>query len=368
MTLKEPYKTRLGLLRKSLADLNLSAFLVSHPENRRYLSGYSATDSQLDESSGFLLITPRQQLLLTDFRYEIQARQEAPGYKIVIYKRGLAAEISRLVKHYKLQRVGFESAHMIYRNYELLKDQTEALWQPVVGQVENLRVRKDATELKAINKSLRITEKAFQLTLEHLKPGLMEVEAARFLDETMLKLGADEPAFDTIMASGPHAALPHAVPTIRKIKEGEPIVIDCGAKRNGYSADMTRTVILGTPPPWLKNIYQIVRQAQLAAIAALRPGMATSEADAIARRHITEHGFGPHFGHSLGHGVGLATHEAPALSQFRSTVLEPGMVVTVEPGIYLGGRGGVRLEEMVTITETKARVMNKDHFFYKWPD
>ena len=368
MTLKEPYKTRLNLLRKGMADLNLSALLVSRPENRRYLSGYSATDPQLDESSGFLMITSRQQLVLTDFRYDIQARKEAAGYKIVVYKNGLAPSVGALLKRFKVARLGFESDHMIYRNYELLKGQTDAYLQPVTGLVEKLRVRKDATELKAITRSLRITEKAFQLTLEQLKPGLTEVEAARFLDESMLRLGADEPAFDTIVASGPNAALPHAVPTIRKIREGEPIVIDCGARRNGYGSDMTRTVVLGTPPAWLKTIYLIVRQAQLSAIAALKPGLTTSEADATARRHIEDQGYGPYFGHSLGHGVGLATHEAPALSQLRSTVLEQGMVVTVEPGIYLEGRGGVRLEEMVTITDEKAKVINKDRHFYNWLD
>lgn len=358
----------MNLLRKSMAETKLSALLVSRPENRRYLSGYTATDSQLDESSGCLLITSRQQLLLTDFRYEIQARTEAAGYRIVIHKKGLAQEIAALVKHFRIERLGFESDHMIYRNYELLKAGTEAFLQPVTGQVERLRVKKDAGELKAITKALRITEKAFQLTLERLKLGLMEVEAARFLDDTMLRLGADEPAFDTIVASGPNAALPHAVPTIRKIKEGEPVVIDCGAKLDGYGSDMTRTVILGNPAPWLKTVYRIVRQAQLLAIAALKPGLTTSEADTIARRHIEKQGYGPHFGHSLGHGVGLATHEAPSLSQLRSTVLEPGMVVTVEPGIYLEGRGGVRLEEMLAITENKARIINKNKHFYDWLD
>ena len=217
-----------------------------------------------------------------------------------------------------------------------------------------------------MTKALRITEAAFAETAAFIKPGKTEIELSRFFYDAVLRHGGEGLAFDTIAASGPNAALPHAEPTNRRIKTGETVIIDCGAKYKGYSADMTRTIILGKPKPWIKEIYSTVRQAQLLALKGLRPGMRTDAADALARDYIEKSGYGPKFGHSLGHGVGLATHEAPRLSRLRPTELEPGMVVTVEPGIYLEGRGGVRLENMALITPKGVRVLNRDQTFYPW--
>jgi len=191
---------------------------------------------------------------------------------------------------------------------------------------------------------------------------------ADYLEKNMLQLGAEGPAFPSIVASGPNAALPHAVPTKKRIRTGETVVIDCGAKYQGYCADLSRTIVLGGARPWIRKIYRLVRQAQIAAIRGLRPGLGSDQADALAREIIETGGFGPQFGHALGHGVGLATHEAPSLSKFRPAPLQPGMIVTVEPGIYLEGRGGVRLEEMVLITEKDARLLNRDKHFYDWTE
>jgi len=364
------YNDRLKKLRQELSETDLPALLVSRPENRRYLSGFTAEDPQLDESSGCLLITRRRQFLLTDFRYAVQARKEAADFEIEVYWQGQAQDVGRLVKRFRLRRLGFEENHLTVQAHRLLVKEigrkTEMIAAP--GLVEKMRAVKDPGEIRLITQALRITEKSLQQTLAFMQSGRTESETAEFLEKTMVKLGAEGPAFPSIVASGPNAALPHAVPGRRKIKDGETIVIDCGAKYQGYCADLSRTIVLGRVRPWIREIYRLVRRAQVEAIRGLRPGLNSDQADALAREIIEAGGYGPQFGHALGHGVGLATHEAPSLSRFRPAPLEPGMVVTVEPGIYLEGRGGVRLEEMVLITEKGARLLNRDKHFYDWTE
>ena len=350
-----------------MSEENLNGYLVFRPENRRYLSGYTAKDTQLDESSGFLFITPRRQFLITDFRYQIQAMKEAQGFEVVLYQTGPAQTAAGLAGRYNIRSLGFEEEIMSVKFHRQLVENL-ANAQPVpVALVERLRAVKDADEIKSITKALRLIEKVLQRTWDYLTPGKSEIEIARFIDSAMKEYGAEEPAFETIVASGPNAALPHAVPTGRKIKEGETIVIDCGALLNGYRSDITRTIVLGQPEPWIMQIYSVVRQAQNAAIAGIKAGMMSDQADALARDVIDSAGYGPYFGHSLGHGVGLATHEMPSLSKNRPGRLEADMVVTVEPGIYLEGKGGVRLEQMVRITENGCKVINRDGTFYDWP-
>ncbi|MFH1136649.1 MAG: Xaa-Pro peptidase family protein [Pseudomonadota bacterium] len=368
MNAPEPFSARLKALGREMADAAFPALLIGKPENRRYLSGFTALDSQLDETSGYLLITADRQLLLTDSRYEIQAEREAKGFGVRIYQSGAPRLISEILKESRISRLGFEEDHLTVKTHRLLKAEFPGLFlEAAPGLMEKLRILKDQQEIKLLTRALGITEKAFAHTLSFLEPGRTEKETAHFLDEAMVKLGAEGPAFETIIASGPNAALPHAVPSKRKIRAGEPIVMDFGAKYDGYGADMTRTMVLGTPPPWLRKIYGVVRQAQVAALGFLGPGKSVIEADATARNIIAQAGYGENFGHSLGHGVGLSTHEPPSLSRFREGTLQPGMVVTVEPGIYLKGRGGVRLEEMVLITPEGARVLNRDKHFYSWP-
>lgn len=359
--------SRLTALRAKMQKNNITGLLVLRPENRRYLSGYKANDAQLDESSGCLLITRRRQFLLTDFRYKTQAEKEAAGFDVLIYQAGPVKLIGALVRRLKIKILGFEDDFMTCRIHNLLTEElTGVEIKSSDGLVEDLRQLKDDDEVGRITKALRITEAALAKTIDFLEPGRTELETARFFENTILQLGADGIAFDTIVASGPNAALPHAVPGKRKIKSGETVIIDCGAKLNGYCSDMTRTIIHGAPPNWIKEIYMVVRKAQLQALKDIKPGMMSGEADEIARSVIEKAGFGQYFGHSLGHGVGLATHEAPSLSRLRPRRLQPGMIITIEPGIYLEGRGGVRLEEMVLITENKARLLNRDKYFYDW--
>jgi len=351
-------------------EAQLPALLVSRPENRNYLSGFTAEDPQLDESSGCLLITQRRQFLLTDFRYAVQARKEAVDFQIEVYRQGQAQAVGRLVKRFRLRRLGFEESHLTVHAHRLLVKEigqkTEMIAEP--GLVEKMRAIKDPGEIRLITQALRITEKSLHQTIAFIQPGRTELEVADYLEKNMLQLGAEGPAFPSIVASGPNAALPHAVPTKKRIRTGETVVIDCGAKYQGYCADLSRTIVLGGARPWIRKIYRLVRQAQIAAIRGLRPGLGSDQADALAREIIETGGFGPQFGHALGHGVGLATHEAPSLSKFRPAPLQPGMIVTVEPGIYLEGRGGVRLEEMVLITEKDARLLNRDKHFYDWTE
>jgi Xaa-Pro aminopeptidase len=368
MILPELHTERLMALRRSMSEKNIPALLIKRPENRHYLSGFSATDPQLDESSGCLLITQDQALLLTDFRYQIQAEREAPGYELVIYSNGMPKSVGELSKKFQLNRIGFEEDHLTVGTHELLKSETQATWLPLNGLVESFRMLKDTVETELMTRALRITEEAFSRLTVFIQPGMTEIELKRFLEDTMIELGADGPAFETIAASGPNAALPHAVPERRHIREHETIVIDFGAKFKGYCSDMTRTLVLGQPPDWIKEIYALVRKAQRYAIEHIKAGMKTDEADSLARQIIEDGGFGPHFGHSLGHGLGLATHEKPSLSRFRSMVLEPGMIVTIEPGIYIKDLGGVRLEEMIQITRDGCMLLNKDETFYAWGD
>ncbi|MBW2062018.1 MAG: aminopeptidase P family protein [Deltaproteobacteria bacterium] len=345
----------------------LSSLWIARPENRRYLSGFTAMDPQLNETSGSLLITLRNQYLLTDSRYEIQAAREAQGYTVVCSGPGPIPALARLVKKNRIAKLGFEGDHVTVTTHQELADLLKGVQTvPVNYLVERLRLIKDSHEVRKIVRALRITEAALTETLNFLQPGRTEKEAARYLEETMVDLGAEGPAFETIVASGPNAALPHAVPSGRRIKESEPVIIDCGARYKGYAADMTRTVFLGRPRLLMKRIYQVVRQAQLMALQNIKPGLTTGQADAYARDVIEAAGYGPNFGHSLGHGVGLATHEAPSLSQTRPVELLEGMVVTIEPGIYLKGRGGVRLEEMVLLKQNGCRLLNKDRTFFNF--
>lgn len=350
-----------------MRQAKISAFLILRPENRFYFSGFTALDPQLNESSGALFITMKKQYLITDFRYEIQAAKEARGFDILLYEPSLASSLFRLVKKHRLTNLGFEEDQLTFAAHSNIKKTIKSVnLKPAGALIDLLRLYKNRTEIQRIVDALRITEKALSETVKQLKPGQSEKDVAHFLEEAMFRYGADGPAFDSIVASGPNAALPHAVPGKRRIKNSETIIIDCGAKYKGYGADITRTIVLGPVPAWIKKIYSITRKAQLAALSGIRPGLSADKADALARDIIQEEGYGPFFGHSLGHGVGLATHEAPSLSPLRKNILKTDMIVTVEPGIYLKGRGGVRLEEMILLTKEGNRLLNKDTQFYRF--
>ncbi|MDR0621504.1 MAG: aminopeptidase P family protein [Deltaproteobacteria bacterium] len=354
---------RLDKLRE-LIDKNLIwGLIITCPENRRYYSGFTATDPMLAESSGALLIVPKKAYLLTDGRYLEVAGQEAPDFEVVdTGPGGLGRTVANLIK--RSHTLAFEPKYFTFSQFWHCRSDGGLNLVPCPFDPSDLRAAKSPDELNNIEKALEITEKALGWLFERLEPGWTEGEAAWFLDSTFRELGAQGPSFDTIVASGPRASLPHAEPGEKKIQEGELVVIDCGARYRGYAADITRTYIKGQPQKWQADIYRTVREAQLKAIEVMGPGVPCRMVDKVARDHIAEAGHSEHFGHSLGHGVGLAIHESPSLNPRSVRRLEPGAVVTVEPGIYLPGQGGVRLEQLVLITEDGAKVLNRDRHFY----
>ncbi len=364
-------KLRVDRLRRLLEREGLDGLLVLGPFNRRYLTGFTPDDGQPGESSGAVLVSETAFILATDGRYALTARDQAPLAEVQIYERGLAASLPDLVERAGVRRLGFEAEWISVAGRDRLaaalgRTDPGAELVPAVGLVEELRRVKDETELSLITRAVRLTEAAFQAVARDLTPGWTERRAAWAVEEAMRRAGADEAAFPPIVAAGPNSAEPHAQPTDRVIETGEPVLFDIGARWGGYRADMSRTIVLGEPDDRFKEIYAVVRRAQRAAIDGLGPGMDGDAADALAREVIAKAGFGENFGHALGHGVGLATHEAPSLAARQTDPLVPGMVFTVEPGIYLPGWGGVRLEQMVVLEESGARVLNQDETFYEF--
>jgi Xaa-Pro aminopeptidase len=365
-----PYSKRVQLLLEELKKRSLAGIMVFQPENRRYLSGFKATDPQLNESSGFLIIGEGQAILGTDPRFEGEAQSQAKGFYPFIYRRGLEASWAEIDGRLKtFSRLAFEGLGVTFHTYRRLKKlirfTNKAIsFLPTYQIVEELRIRKEKREIEAITRSLKITEEAFLLVQKALRPGKTEKEIAWELKKTIHQKGGEDLAFEPIVASGPNAALPHAEPTEREIKKGEPILFDFGSKWKGYCSDLSRTLFLGPPSDRFKEVYTLVRQAQLQAEKGMKAGLTTVEADALARSVIDKGGYGRFFKHSLGHGVGLSTHELPSISPVKAAPLYSGMVVTIEPGIYLPGWGGVRLEDMVVIQKKGVRSLNQNKNFY----
>ena len=368
---RECFAARLSRFRKLMEENSLDAFLVAVPENRYYLSGYEAEDLQLTESSGYLLIGEFSQYLLTDFRYREEAEHEAPDFEAVIYSEGLPQVLPDLFSSLGVRRLGAEGHHISYRTYcevekALKTSRPKAEMVSSEGLIEGLRIVKEVQEVERIKKSIALTEKALCEVWEILAPGKKEKDLAWEIERRIREGGGEAVSFPPIVASGPNGALPHAVPTDRVIARGDAVILDLGSKLNHYCSDMTRTWIAGTPDVRLKEIYRIVREAQLAAQDAIRAGRDSVEIDGVARGIITEAGYGEQFGHGLGHGVGIAVHEKPGLRKRNPTVLEENMIITVEPGIYLPGFGGVRLEHMVRVAQTGCEILNRADLFYKF--
>ncbi len=354
-------------LKKNLQNRKLDALLVSQPDNRRYLSGFKAGDMNIAESSGALLVARRgQPLLLTDFRYQLEAEAEAVGFEVLVYKRGMLDLLKGVLSDRGIKRLAFESHYFLHRTAGKLEEMTRKIGvEPVAtsGLIERLRLCKSSVEIDRIRASVLLNEQVFQEVFRELKPGMTERQVAIKIETLMREKGAAGPSFESIVAGGPNGARPHAVPGDRPLKKGEPIVIDMGLVLAGYCSDMTRTVVLGEPDAKTRKIFRLVRQAQKAGIKAVRAGVTGAEVDRAARQIIEQAGYGAQFGHGLGHGVGLAVHEGPAFSSRYKKKLRAGMVVTVEPGIYLPDWGGVRLENMVVVTEQGCEVLNTDTTF-----
>jgi len=357
------YKNRLARFRKLLAKENFDTFLILIEENRRYLSGFIGEDHSFDESAGALLISASRAVLATDSRFELQARNEAPLFEIVKYEKGLEKALPAILATMHTQCLGFESTRLSCKAHQTItkKLKTEKLAVELIpseGLVENQRITKDEAEIEATRKALAIAETVFMNVIKTLKPGVTEKETAWRMDKEMHEAGADCVSFPTICAFGSNSALPHAIPTDRRLQANEPVLIDWGARLNGYCSDTTRTIVLGTPDKQFAKVYTTVRDAHRFAIDAIRSGVTGKAVDAIARNYIDSSGFKGKFGHGLGHGTGLAVHEGPRLSRFNDKPLDTGMIVTVEPGIYLPDWGGVRIENQVVVRENGAEVLN----------
>jgi Xaa-Pro aminopeptidase len=357
-------KKRIVRIKKKFSQINIDTFMVLVDENRRYLSGFCGHDTQFDESAGALFISESGLILATDSRYEEQASKEAPLYEIVCCKEGLAKQIPSIINTLGTKRLGFESVRVSYLEYNKIAKfiRTSGLKVKLVeteNVVESLRKIKNEQEIESIKKALLIAESVFSDIQRYIRAGITEKEAAWKIEKEIREAGAESISFPTIVASGPNSALPHAIPSDRKFKEGEPILFDWGAKVDGYCSDISRTIVIGKPDEMFKKIYNTVLDAQSMAIKAIKSGADSKSIDKIARKHIEIMGFKGRFEHSLGHGTGLSIHEQPRLSPLKNSILESQMVFTIEPGIYIPGWGGIRLENMVVVRKNKAEVLNK---------
>ena len=333
-------------------ELKVDALLVSGLPNIRYLTGFTGENAQL-------LLTPESQTLFTDPRFTIQASEEC-NCPVKIHSKGpLDQAVAETVRRRKLKRIGFEASRITYDVYLRLKQALPlgATLKPTAGVIEKLRMIKSDDEIARIRRSVLTNSKALEKTVSSIRPGLSEGDIAAELEYQMRRVGAEKPAFETIVAVGERSALPHARPTSRKLASDELLLIDMGACQDGYMSDMTRMLFLGRPSKRVGNMYKAVAEAQLAAIGAVRPGATSSQVDSKARRILELQGYGKAFVHSTGHGLGLEIHEAPRLGKRDKTRLEPGMVITIEPGAYIRGFGGVRIEDTVLVTKSGCEVL-----------
>lgn len=348
---EQSIKNRLKNFRKKLFEKGLDAALVTKRENYLYLSGFTGTFANL-------IITEKDAILVTDFRYVEQARVQAGNYVIIQYQGNLNDTLNSVIKEKGIRILGFENASVTHQKYSEYSEKLDVeKIQALDSAIEELRIIKDNEELDIIRKAVRIADEAFTHILKYIKPGVAEIEIAAELEYFMKKNGAKGPSFETIVASGHRAAMPHGVASDKKLELGDSITLDYGAINDDYCSDMTRTVFLGKPPEEMKRVYGIVLDAQQKALNGACKGLSGKDIDMIARNIIDENGYGSNFGHGLGHGVGLEIHEDPRLSPSGERTMENGMVVTVEPGIYVSGLGGVRIEDMIVIKDNAPMVL-----------
>jgi Xaa-Pro aminopeptidase len=346
---------RLLHARKLLADRGLDALFISNANSRRYLTGYTAEDHPPDESAGVAIITADRAVLITSKNNVDWAKEEAPDWEVVAQRYPWAIDVAEILTDVGARRVGFEEEALSVRDHSEVVKRSGQAWTliPLEMGVTNLRIIKDQREIDILARAAAVTDAALHEALARLDEGMSELQLQRELEDAMRRLGSTGPGFGTIVASGPNAARPHHATGSRVIEPGEPVVIDMGALWEGYTADLTRTICLGQPTPMLETVYNVVLDAQLAVLNGVRGGMLGKDVDALARDVITAAGYGDRFIHGLGHGVGLQIHEGPSAGM-RSTeadVIEAGMSLTIEPGIYIPEWGGVRTEDLVIITD-----------------
>lgn len=347
---------RLRALRDVMHERDLEALLVTTPANRRYLSGFTG-------SAGALLVTQDTALVFTDFRYRDQVGREAPNFELrqISSEEPLSKRFAEAVGALRLRCVAFEGNHVSVEQHAglvaAIKDLPAALISRT-GLVEDLRAIKGAAELATLRRAIAITDEGFKAWLPLLRPDISERQAAWLLEMALHDHGADGISFETIVGAGPNGANPHARASNELLGTGRPIVVDFGALLDGYHADLTRTIVLGEPDARFMQIYETVHAAQQRAIRGIKAGISGRDADALARDYLTESGYGEQFGHSLGHGVGLDIHEGPSLRSVNEQPLPAGCVVSVEPGVYLGDWGGVRIEDLVLVQPDSCEVLS----------
>jgi Xaa-Pro aminopeptidase len=348
---------RIERARALLVERNLDALVISNPYSRRYLTLHTGDDHGPDESGGIAIVGREAAKLIISTNNAEWAASESPDFEIIGWTLPWHDDVAEALKAIGASRVGFEEEALSVADYRKLLAETgeRVEWIALEGAIDNLRIIKDEAEIAAIAKASAITDQALTSALSRLEAGDSELDLKRMLEDAMRALGADGPGFGTIVASGPNAARPHHSSGDRRIQPGEPIIIDMGAEVDGYKADLTRTVCIGEPTPELAKVYTIVLDAHRAALASIRAGATGKDVDDAARNVISAAGYGDQFIHGLGHGVGLRIHEGPSASQRSSHVLAAGMTLTVEPGIYIPGWGGVRIENLVVVEEDGCR-------------
>jgi Xaa-Pro aminopeptidase len=345
---------RIAELRKSLKAENLDGMIVSHLDHVRYLCGFTGT-------AGLLVVTQKSADFFTDFRYQEQSAAQVKGARVSIVKK---QPLSCLADYPKLavrnRRYGYDAEYLTISGLDKLhKALSDCLFVKADKVLSELGWVKDSSELALIKEAVRVSDKAFKNLLNMIAPGIRENELRAELEYQMMMLGSEKPAFETIVASGYRSALPHGIASTKKLKKGEFVTFDFGATIGGYVSDITRTVVLGKATSRQKRIYDIVLRAQMAGIRKVKAGVTGKAVDAASRGVITRAGFGKKFGHGTGHGIGYYVHVGPRLSPLSTDKLVAGNVVTVEPGIYIPGWGGVRIEDDVVVTRSSGRVLNK---------
>jgi len=349
------FAARRDRLLRRLKTANVDALLVTSPVNVRYLTGFTGEDSDL-------IIGRNLTVLVSDSRFETQVSEECSSVEAHIRSTAqtLTEAVAQVVAGAKLSALGFESRSTSYSQWESLTTAVKPLQlAPQIDQVETLRLIKDADEVTQIREAIHQAERGFALLKASLRGEMSELQAANELEHAMRRFGARQASFETIVAAGRRAALPHARPTSARIGEADLLLIDWGATNGqGYRSDLTRVLSTGTISPKLEKLHGVVLSAQRKAIEAIRPGIRAAQVDAIARDFIAKAGWGKNFGHGLGHGIGLEIHEGPRISRISHDVLKAGMVVTVEPGVYLPGWGGIRIEDDVLVTRNGHEVLS----------
>lgn len=344
--------SRIEKIKQILEELNLDAFYITHIPNIRYISGFSG-------SSAFLLIGKNKNYFLTDFRYKEQSAEQVKGFEIHV-DYNATEEMKKIFSAGGFKRVGFESTHMTVSGLDNLKKNFAGVeFVPVAERIEKLTMIKTPEEVEKIKKAIEITDKTFSKMLEIIKPGMKEKDVSAEISYWHKKYGAEKDSFDPIVASGWRGCLPHGIASDKVIQSGEMVTLDFGCIYDGFCSDLTRTISVGEPSDEMRKIYKIVHESQLKAIEFAKQGVSSKQLDSSARDYIKANGYGEKFGHGLGHGLGIEVHEMPSVSQRMDIELPVGVVVTIEPGIYVEQLGGVRIEDDILITNGGCEVLNQ---------